>query len=45
MGGKLLLRLEVEAGGEQIVENITGGTYVVRLQNAAINDVRKVIVK
>ncbi|MPM57240.1 Minor fimbrium subunit Mfa5 [bioreactor metagenome] len=41
-GGKLVQRLEVEAGSEKVVENITGGTYVVRLQNAVLHDVRRV---
>ena len=41
-GGKLVQRLEVEAGSEKVVENITGGTYVVRLQNAVVNDTRRV---
>ncbi len=40
--GKLLQKLEVEAGDERVVENLAGGTYVVRLQNAAVNDVRKI---
>ena len=40
--GKLLQKLEVEAGGERVVENLAGRTYVVRLQNATVNDVRKI---
>ncbi len=43
--GRLLQRLEVGAGNEQVVENISNGTYVVRLQNAVVNDARKVVVK
>ena len=43
--GKLLQRLEVGAGAEKVVENSAAGTYVVRLQNAVINDARKVVVK
>ena len=42
--GKLLQRLEVKAGGGQEVESLPLGSYVVRLQNAVVNDVRKVIV-
>lgn len=44
-GGKLLQQLEVRAGSEQMVENITRGIYIVRLQNAIVNDVRKVLVE
>jgi uncharacterized repeat protein (TIGR01451 family) len=43
--GKLLQRLEVEAGNEQVVEDISGGTYVVRLQNAVVNDARKITIE
>ena len=42
--GKLLQRIEVKAGGGQEVESLPLGSYVVRLQNAVVNDVRKVIV-
>lgn len=43
--GRLLLRLEVRAGNEQVVENISNGTYVVRLQNAVVSDARKITVE
>ncbi|WP_352422111.1 DUF11 domain-containing protein [Proteiniphilum sp.] len=43
--GKLLKRLEVVAGDEQTVEDMPGGTHVVRLQNAVINDARKIVVR
>ena len=44
-GGKHLQQLEVRAGDEQVVENITRGIYIVRLQNAVVNDVRRVVVE
>jgi hypothetical protein len=37
--------LEVRAGNEQVVENITRSIYIVRLQNAVVNDVRRVLVE
>lgn len=43
--GKLVQKLEVRSGNEQVLENITSGIYIVRLQNAGINDVRKVLVE
>ena len=43
--GILLQKLEVEAGGEQVVEDVSGGTYVVRLQNAVVNDARRIVVR
>lgn len=43
--GTLLQKLEVKAGSEQVVENPGTGSYVVRLQNAVINDVRRVVVR
>lgn len=43
--GKLLKRLEVVAGDEQTVEDMPGGTHVVRLQNGVINDARKIVVR
>lgn len=43
--GKLLKRLEVVAGDEQTVEDMPGGTHVVRLQNGVINDGRKIVVR
>lgn len=43
--GKLLQRLEVEAGNEEVIENPGAGTYVVRLQNAVVNDARKIMIK
>jgi len=43
--GKLLKQLEVVAGDEQTVEDIPGGTHVVRLQNGVINDARKIVVR
>lgn len=43
--GKLVQKLEVSTGNEQVLENITSGIYIVRLQNAGINDVRKVLVE
>lgn len=43
--GRLLQRLEVGAGNEQVVENISNGTYVVRLQNAVVNDARKITIE
>jgi len=44
-GGKHLQQLEVRAGEEQVMENITRGIYIVRLQNAVVNDVRRVVVE
>lgn len=43
--GKLLQRLEVQSGSEEITKEMTGGTYIVRLQNAVVNDVRRVTVE
>ena len=43
--GAVLQRVEVRAGGEEVLENMTAGMYVIRLQNAAVNDARRVIVE
>lgn len=43
--GQILQRLEVAANSEQEMENISAGTYVILLENAVINDVRKIVVK
>ncbi len=43
--GMFLQQVEVKANGEEILKSITPGTYIVRLENATVNDVRKVIVK
>lgn len=42
--GAVLQRVEVSAGGEEVLENMSAGVYVVRLQNATVNDARKVTV-
>lgn len=42
--GKLLRRLEVAAGSQQLLKDIPTGTYVARLQNAEVNDARRVTV-
>ncbi len=43
--GILLQQIEVKANGEEILKNITSGTYIVRLENATVNDVRRITVK
>lgn len=43
--GALLQTVEVEAGNEQVLESPGQGIYVVRLQNAVVNDVRRVFIK
>ena len=43
--GRILQKLEVVARGEAVVKNLSRGTYIVRLQNAVINDARKIIVR
>lgn len=43
--GRILQKLEVKARGEAVTENLSRGTYIVRLQNAVINDARKIIVR
>ena len=40
--GNLMQRNEAPAGGEIAVEGLAKGTYIVRLQNAVVNDVRKI---
>ena len=43
--GKIVQKLEVSARSERVVENISRGTYIVRLQNAVVNDARKIVVR
>lgn len=43
--GKVLQKLEVKTKAETVVENISRGNYVVRLQNAVVNDARKVVIE
>lgn len=43
--GRILQKLEVKARSEAVAENLSRGTYIVRLQNAVINDARKIIVR
>lgn len=43
--GAILNSIEVVSGSEEVVEDIDAGIYVIRLQNAVINDVRRLIVK
>ena len=43
--GTFLQRVEVASRESKTVEDLPAGVYVVRLQNAQVNDVRKVIVK
>ena len=43
--GILLQKLEVSAGSERVVENISRGIYIVRLQNAVVNDARRIVVR
>lgn len=38
-------RLDVAAGTEEVIEGISTGIYIVRLQNAVVHDVRKVMIK
>ena len=40
--GKFLQKLEVTSGSEQVMENPGTGTYVLRMQNDGVNDVRLV---
>jgi hypothetical protein len=42
--GKPVQHLEVKANGEETVKGIADGTYVVRLQNAVVDDMRQVTV-
>lgn len=42
--GAVLQRVEVSAGGEKVLENMSAGVYVIRLQNATVNDARRVVV-
>lgn len=42
--GKLLQKLEVKANSKQSLENIAKETYVIRIQNALVSDVRKLVV-
>jgi hypothetical protein len=41
---RLLKRLEVKAGGEAVTGDVGQGTYIVRLQNATVNDMRTLTV-
>ncbi|MFA6702528.1 MAG: hypothetical protein WCS06_07705 [Dysgonamonadaceae bacterium] len=43
--GKLVQKLEVKANSKESLENIAKETYVIRLQNALVSDVRKLVVK
>lgn len=43
--GVLLQRIEVKAGGEVELKDVASGTYIIRLQNSTLNDVRKITVK
>ena len=43
--GVLLQRIEVKADGEAELKDIAPGTYVIRLQNATLNDVRKIVLR
>lgn len=45
VGGTLLKRVEVNANSEEVIEGLEAGMHVVRLQNAILNDARKVVVK
>jgi len=45
MKGELLHLTEVNAGSELVLKSAGQGVYVVRLQNALVNDVRRVIIK
>ena len=38
-------RIEVKAGGEETVEGLDKGIYIIRLQNAEVTDVRRVTIK
>ncbi len=40
--GRFIQRREVKAGGEESLEGLAKGTYIVRLQNAVVNDTRKI---
>lgn len=43
--GKFLQRMEVPANSQRVTETMPGGVYLIRLQNAGINDVRRIEVK
>jgi|AGTN01.1.fsa_nt_gi conserved repeat domain len=43
--GTFLQRREVNAGGEEVADGLAGGVYVIRLQNTAVNDVRRVVIE
>ncbi len=43
--GALVQRVEVEANNEKEIIGVTAGTYVVRLQNAEVNDARRITVE
>lgn len=43
--GKLLQRIEVKGKSESVIKDIAKGVYMIRLQNAGLNDVRRVVVK
>ncbi len=45
LSGELIYKEEVPANSEIVTSNIGSGIYIVRLQNAQVNDVRKVIIK
>lgn len=42
--GNPVRRLEVKANGTETIEGISSGVYVIRLQNAAVDDIRQVTV-
>lgn len=44
LDGKLLHQVEISAGKDRVIENLPAGVCVVRLQNAVMNDVRRVII-
>lgn len=45
LDGKLLQQVEVAAGEKRVVENLPGDLCIVRLQNAVVNEVRRVMVR
>lgn len=45
MSGGSLNQVEVSAGKQQVIDNLPSGNYIVRLQNAELNDVRRVVIR
>lgn len=43
--GVFLQQLEVNANDKTIIDSVEKGTYIVRLQNSHVNDVRRVTVE